>query len=1004
MAYAKRLQIEYDDINNIATRIEVWQEGYAGAVETRNYASGDVCCEVSWGDSSTKQLPLVYGSQVTLYFDSETNFEFHDFFTSNSRKNKILVYKNGSLFHAAFGEADTWTEPFSYPPYEVSFTGYDGLGLLKDEDFLDSNKDYYEGEKTPLEILQILLAKTGLELPFNTAVSIRPQGASTGADALTQVLKDVYTYRDLSCYEVLEALFRGCRIMQREGEWWIVSNDLWNQSSVIFYKYTAAGAANGTVAKDTRFTGFWLEGDGDLSFLPAMKQMKVTQDYGYLGNIIKNNNFLSFEDGVFEYWTAVGISPVQRLYDGDGNRYVYLPGKETQPNWRDYARTKYLQSHGIRLEATTDIPTFSLDYALVEYARHPAIVMFGIHLAADSGTHYNLKADLNSDNEVIHVWEETSDIKGVPCEDELREYKTGVWPFRTTHRYANAVATEGWPMDEVTEHFETKSIQIKGGIPEGGVLTVYLFLAQTDYGMFSGGACFRNVELKFLDEAEEEPPAETDFTVINDLGNNYTPEDLTIINGSLPDIDNRLAIYHGGFIMNDGSGAAVDNWTWDGGGSAYGYAELIARYIAAEMKLPRLLHQSVLADSVPALAAVWYDAVTAKYYLEAGIVYNDRMEAVQGRYVEVVDYEIDSLTVEREEIYTKGSTRGGRDSSRRSSGTTTRGGRTGETRNRNDETGLYDEDYTRTGRRGRLSSDEFRDITDATTGRTRLDQTITRIIVDQDTHGFTIGEALRYDTGTDLYVRAQADSEANAAVIGVVSDVYDTDSFALKSAGVVPDENFLPGLTYVLSPTVAGAVVEKSTVASWPSGSVQVKMGTGSSEGLSVNLDEIGTTGPAGADGADGAPGADGADGAPGADGADGADGLSINWQGTYSAATAYVVNDAVEYNGSSYICIAPTTDNDPTNATYWNLMAQKGADGSGGTGSDTPELHLDFEEAGDEFVYNVPYKMKFTSQVSESSDATLDIALNTTLNRYDKLTITATAAGLVSLYGEYVA
>lgn len=150
----------------------------------------------------------------------------------------------------------------------------------------------------------------------------------------------------------------------------------------------------------------------------------------------------------------------------------------------------------------------------------------------------------------------------------------------------------------------------------------------------------------------------------------------------------------------------------------------------------------------------------------------------------------------------------------------------------------------------------------------------------------------------------------------------------------------------------------------------------------------VGPQGPAGADGADGAPGEDG---------------LSINWQGTYSAATAYVVNDAVEYNGSSYICIAPTTGNDPTNATYWNLMAQKGADGTGGTGSDTPELHLDFEEAGDEFIYNVPYDMKFTSQSSENGDATLDIALNTDMPRFTKLTLTATAAGLVSLYGELI-
>jgi len=97
MAYAKRLQIEYKDVNGTDTRIEVWQEGYGGAAVTREYASGLVCCEQQWGDSSAKRLPVVYGSQVTLFFDSETAFEFADFFTSNSRKNKIYVYKDSDL-------------------------------------------------------------------------------------------------------------------------------------------------------------------------------------------------------------------------------------------------------------------------------------------------------------------------------------------------------------------------------------------------------------------------------------------------------------------------------------------------------------------------------------------------------------------------------------------------------------------------------------------------------------------------------------------------------------------------------------------------------------------------------------------------------------------------------------------------------------------------------------------------------------------------------------------
>ena len=67
-----------------------------------------------------------------------------------------------------------------------------------------------------------------------------------------------------------------------------------------------------------------------------------------------------------------------------------------------------------------------------------------------------------------------------------------------------------------------------------------------------------------------------------------------------------------------------------------------------------------------------------------------------------------------------------------------------------------------------------------------------------------------------------------------------------------------------------------------------------------------------------------------GAAGADGEDGLDINWKGTYSSGTAYVVNDAVFYEGSSYICILNSTGNLPTNTTYWNLMAQKGAAGEG--------------------------------------------------------------------------
>mgnify|MGYP007125363914 CR=1 FL=1 len=53
-------------------------------------------------------------------------------------------------------------------------------------------------------------------------------------------------------------------------------------------------------------------------------------------------------------------------------------------------------------------------------------------------------------------------------------------------------------------------------------------------------------------------------------------------------------------------------------------------------------------------------------------------------------------------------------------------------------------------------------------------------------------------------------------------------------------------------------------------------------------------------------------------------DWLDITWKWAYSWATDYVLNDAVSYNWSSYICKLASTWNLPTNTTYFDLMAQK--------------------------------------------------------------------------------
>ena len=120
---------------------------------------------------------------------------------------------------------------------------------------------------------------------------------------------------------------------------------------------------------------------------------------------------------------------------------------------------------------------------------------------------------------------------------------------------------------------------------------------------------------------------------------------------------------------------------------------------------------------------------------------------------------------------------------------------------------------------------------------------------------------------------------------------------------------------------------------------------TGGGWGASTSL--VGPPGADGADGAPGAPGAPGADGATGATGAAGAPGATgatgatgargLTWRGVWVGATAYAVDDAVTYLGSSYRrLVAGTTAGTPlADATNWEALAVKGDTGAtGATGA----------------------------------------------------------------------
>lgn len=75
--------------------------------------------------------------------------------------------------------------------------------------------------------------------------------------------------------------------------------------------------------------------------------------------------------------------------------------------------------------------------------------------------------------------------------------------------------------------------------------------------------------------------------------------------------------------------------------------------------------------------------------------------------------------------------------------------------------------------------------------------------VNQSSHGFSVGDVLRLSSTT--YVKAQADSAANAEVVGIVSEVDDSNNFTLTTHGRITGLSSLTaGTVYYLSESSAG--------------------------------------------------------------------------------------------------------------------------------------------------------------------------------------------------------
>jgi len=365
--------------------------------------------------------------------------------------------------------------------------------------------------------------------------------------------------------------------------------------------------------------------------VPAIKQITIKTDYGYNANIIVNPNFENIENGNLEGWEVVGsVIPKQRVFDTDGNKYVYLPGTEHYSDWTD-PRTNSIRTTPIPVKATTNIPVISLSAAVLGTLGGAANLFFGIKLVATDGTQYSVVTQLDVDRKtILYNWSERTTVQPLPLPGKVTHVKV---LLGADSYFVDTELAESYPIDEITQHFSNQAISLKEGIPEAGNLYIYLYLPNSSSsGIY--GSCFREISLKFTDANEEDLATGTELILINNLRNNYTPDDLEIINGTVPAIENNLIIYSGSFILPDGS--ACNNFKLDTNAAAYSWGELMGRLLADQLRYAKQSVKARLIDIPPSMRMVFVDPDNPIHtFLESGISFDFVMRTIEGQFIEI---------------------------------------------------------------------------------------------------------------------------------------------------------------------------------------------------------------------------------------------------------------------------------------------------------------------------------------------------------------------------------
>ena len=252
MAYGVKYRLEFADIKGNKRKVEIFKNGYSGAVLPMVGTSEPV--EIEWKAEEDLYEPLI-GSLCTLNLMVTDDVTYDDFYLYDEREYKVVIYYessggNYSTFWSGWVVNDLYSQALVSTPYSLSITATDNLGQL----------DGYDTWMPAVGVDNQTLWKfmynglANLQLDYDIYIS---NDLRISTDAAWKNIFDQITIRKVGFYNnkyiindakmTLRSILLGfnCRIFQSFGRWYIVNNSSYGDQRIIAGiqagTYTGAG-------------------------------------------------------------------------------------------------------------------------------------------------------------------------------------------------------------------------------------------------------------------------------------------------------------------------------------------------------------------------------------------------------------------------------------------------------------------------------------------------------------------------------------------------------------------------------------------------------------------------------------------------------------------------------------------------------------------------------------------------------------------------------------------